>query len=207
MSGANAVSNLAPLLSLEQWAALAEDEPGELVDGRLVDEEMPNVIHELIVGWLLAALRAWAVPRGGLVLGSETKLAVAPGRGRKPDVAVYLPGSRKPPGRASLVYEPPSLVVEIVSTRARDGRRDRIEKVGEYARFGVLYYWLVDPQLLTLEVLVRSAEGAYVHALGATEGVVSAVPGCEGLALDLDGLWAEVAALDDENEGGAAPPR
>jgi Uma2 family endonuclease len=200
MSGRNAAVNLAPLLSLEQWAALAEDESGELVDGRLVEEETPNVIHELIVGWLLAVLRAWVVPRGGLVLGSETKLAVAPGRGRKPDVAVYLPGRRKPPGRASLVHEPPSLVVEIVSVRARDGRRDRIEKVGEYAAFGVPYYWLIDPQLLTLEVLARTAEGAYAHALGATEGVITSVPGCEGLTLDLDGLWAEVAALDGENE-------
>jgi Uma2 family endonuclease len=198
MSSANAVSNVTPRLSLEQWAALADDEPGELVDGRLVEEEMPTVTHELIVGWLLAVLRAWAVPRGGLVLGSETKLAVAPGRGRKPDVAVYLAGSRRPPGRASLVYEPPSLVVEIVSTRARDGRRDRIEKVGEYAAFGVPYYWLVDPQLLTLEVLARTADGSYAHALGATEGLVNAVPGCEGLVLDLDGLWAEVAALDDD---------
>src|SRR5439155_15404402 len=29
-------------LTLEQWAAMPEDEPGELVDGRLEEEEMPD---------------------------------------------------------------------------------------------------------------------------------------------------------------------
>jgi hypothetical protein len=28
---------------------------------------------------------------------------------------------------------------------------DRFEKMEEYARFGICFYWLVDPQQLTLE--------------------------------------------------------
>jgi hypothetical protein len=34
-------------MSLEAWGDLPEDEPGELVDGLLVEEEMPNWIHEI----------------------------------------------------------------------------------------------------------------------------------------------------------------
>ena len=52
-------------LSLAEWAALPEDEPGELVDGHLTEEEVPEYVHELVVGWLIHALWAWGVPRGG----------------------------------------------------------------------------------------------------------------------------------------------
>ncbi len=33
-------------ITLEEWAALSEDEGGELVDGELVEEEMPSFVHE-----------------------------------------------------------------------------------------------------------------------------------------------------------------
>ena len=78
-------------MTLEEWAALDEDVEGELVDGRLEEEEMPTFLHELVVTWMVAALRAWARRRRGFVVASEAKLAVGPRRGRKPDLAVFLP--------------------------------------------------------------------------------------------------------------------
>ena len=44
-------------LSLDAWGKLPEDVRGEYVDGRVVEEEMPDYAHELIVAWLLHALR------------------------------------------------------------------------------------------------------------------------------------------------------
>ena len=64
-------------MTLEEWAALPEDEPGELVDGELVDEEMPSFVHEVVVAWLIACLRAWARPRGGFVAASGVKRRVS----------------------------------------------------------------------------------------------------------------------------------
>ncbi|HEY2740528.1 MAG TPA: Uma2 family endonuclease, partial [Thermoanaerobaculia bacterium] len=65
-------------LSLAEWFALPEEERGELVGGRLVEEEVPSYIHEILVILLGSLLRAWVVPRGGFVGGSEAKLAVGP---------------------------------------------------------------------------------------------------------------------------------
>ena len=56
----------AKLMTLEEWAALDEDIEGELVDGVLEEEEMPNFLHELVVSWLIATLRTWARRRLGL---------------------------------------------------------------------------------------------------------------------------------------------
>src|SRR5204862_5970429 len=69
----------------------------------------------------------------------------------------------------------------------RDQRRDRIEKVDEYAAFGVRYYWIVDSHARTLEILELRSDRRYAHALGATDGMVTSAPGCDGLVIDPSG--------------------
>jgi Uma2 family endonuclease len=117
-------------------------------------------------------------------------------RGRKPDVSMYLAGSRLPARGSAMTTRPPDVVIEVISPRPRDTRRDRIEKLGEYAKFGVRFYWLMDPQVRALEVFDLGDDGRYAIALAASEGT-HAVPGCEGLTLDLDGLWAELDTLPE----------
>jgi hypothetical protein len=58
------------------------------------------------------------------------------GRGRKPDLTVYLAGSCLP--ARDLIRVPPD--IEIVSSTPRDGRRDRGGKTADYAAFGVAWY-------------------------------------------------------------------
>ena len=207
MAPAATAEALAPTgMTLEAWADMDEDEPGELVDGELVEEEMPTHAHERVVAWLLLVLGIWAKPRQVLVFGSEHKLGVAQQRGRKPDVSMYLSGARLA-ANASMSKKPPHGVIEVVSPRPRDVHRDRIDKLGDYARFGVRFYWLIDPQTRLLEILEREDSGRYAIAVSASEGRI-AVPGCEDLVLDLDDLWAELACLvadedDSAEEAGA----
>lgn len=186
-------------MTLEEWAALPEDEPGELVDGELVEEEMPSFVHEVVVAWLIAGLRAWLRPRGGFIAASGVKLRVSSRRGRMADVVAYF--RRGKVEASGLVTVPPDIAIEIISSSPRDQKCDRIEKLDEYAVFGVKYYWLVDPQLRAIEVLSLGADGRYVHAQNVTTGVVDVV-GCEGLRLDADDLWRDVEQAERE-EGSA----
>jgi hypothetical protein len=96
-------------LSLAEWFALAEDERGELVDGRLVEEEAPNYVHEILVILLGSLLRGWFAPRGGFVGGSDAKLVVGPKQGRRPDLTVYFAGTPCLPPAASSHNRPTSL--------------------------------------------------------------------------------------------------
>jgi len=187
-----ALPQLGRPMTLDEWAAMPEDEPGELVDGRLEEEEVPNLIHERAVAWLIRVLDVWLGLRG-FVFGSEAKYAVRPNRGRKPDVAVYLnpDGSRL---RDSVVRVPPDIAVEVVSSTPRDERRDRIEKMDEYAAFGIRFYWILDPSLQSLEIF-ELAGGRYARAAHATEGRMEPVPGCAGLTIDLDELWNDLSRL------------
>lgn len=185
-------------MTLAEWAELPEDEPGELVDGQLVEDEEVGYLHEVIVAWLIWTLRSWLAPRGGYIGASDARFGVSPGRGRKPDLSVYLPG-RKPPAHG-LVTLPPDIMIEVVSPRPKDARRDRVEKMNEYAVFGVRYYWIVDPPIRSFEIFELGADGRYVRALGVAEGMVENVPGCEHLTLDLDALWAEADRLEPEGD-------
>jgi len=164
-----------------------------------VEEEVPSYVHELLVALLVRALGNWIIPLGGLVAGSDAKFAVKDDRGRKPDLTVYLPGSRFPSPQG-VVTAPPDIAVEIVSPTPRDGRRDRVDKVDDYASFGVRYYWIVDPQLRSLEILELGSDGRYAHALGVSGGVLEKVPGCDGLTLDLDDLWAAIDRLETQSQ-------
>lgn len=103
---------------------------------------------------------------------------------------MYLAGTPLPPC-SGIIAQSPDIAIEIVSPTPRDGRRDRVEKVADYAFFGVRYYWIVDPQLRSLEILARGTQGRYEHLLGATEGRVD-TPGTDGFVLDLDAVWAEI---------------
>lgn len=113
---------------------------------------------------------------------------------------MYLPHVPLPGRRAGATRRPPSIVVEVLSPRPRDVRRDTVDKLRDHAAFGVSYYWLVDPLARTLEVRQLDPAGRHVTLLSAAEGAHPA-PGCEGLTLDLDALWADIDRLPDEDEG------
>lgn len=176
-------------MSLDEWAALSEDEPGELVDGELVEDEVSDFDHEEVVTWLMLAVGAWVMARGGRIYASDGKYAVRRDRGRKADLSVFLPGTRLPPKQGASTA-PPDIMVEVISSDPRDERRDRVEKAAEYAAFGVRWYWLVDLDVRSFEIH-ELADGRYGRAMERSSGVID-VPGCEGLRLDLDALWAYV---------------
>jgi len=94
---------------------------------------------------------------------------------------------------------PPDIGVEVVTPR--DGRRERVIKKHDYAQVGVRQYWIVDPELRTLEVLVRSEQGRFRRALAEASGV-HAVPH-RRVELNLDALWAELdrwSAVEEQSE-------
>jgi len=177
---------------------LPEDEPGEVVGGVLVEEEVPDIVHETVIMELGGELRAWVRPRGGIVAGSGTKLGVAPDGGRMPDVAVFFADNL--PARGALTRRAPDIAVEVLSQTPRDQRRDRIEKRREYAAFGVRYDWILDPWARTLEILELGDDRRYKIVFDAAEGKHDQIPGCDGLALDLDMVWAAVDRIGDAGD-------
>ena len=172
----------------DDFIALEEDDLRELIDGELVEVEVPTFTHEEVVGSLVYFLRGWIeAGHGGRVVPSGYKVRVSDRRGVMPDVQFYRKGNEA--GRdqdQGLVTGRADLVAEVVSPSSR--RYDRVTKLRWYAELGVPEYWIVDPDGRTFERLVLR-EGAYVIA-ASCEGEETFRPeSFEGLEVPLGKLW------------------
>ncbi len=157
----------------------------ELADGRLETLPMPTDTHQRV---LLRLLLAWAQhlePRGGVALMAPLKLRLGPSHFREPDVLALL--DRADPRRGDGWWEGADLVAEVLSPGNRD--HDTVTKRAEYAAAGIREYWLADPAVRSLTVLVLDGATYREHGLfGRGETATSALLG--GLAVEVAAVFA-----------------
>src|SRR4051812_44823004 len=164
----------------------------ELARGVLEVTEVPNDPHWQIVSNLSGHFHHYKADHPGVILriggGGECRVWVPEmASGRNPDLAVVLHGTPKDErGR-----RPPSLLVEVVTRGGED--RDYQEKRAEYLAFGAREYWIVDPQLRQVVVLVRrngAGGAAWEDRVFRVQEVIESelLP---GLAVAVAGLWAD----------------
>lgn len=185
-------------MTLEEFED-AEFEEGyryELARGVLEVTQVPRDSHWRMVWTLLSALAIYQRDRPGIIShcggGGECQLRL-PGlvSGRNPDIAVVLRGAP----RDRRERQAPALVMEVVSAGAEARDRDLRAKREEYLAFGLLEYWIIDPELRRVLVLTRDGDSwaERVFAEGqAAEGLV-----LPGFAVPLADLWAGAEGEDD----------
>ena len=173
----------------DDFVELDDDDRRELIDGELVEIEVPNRPHERVVALLCCFLVNWArAGNGGEVLASGYKIRISAKRGVMPDVQFFRRGNTAASGQdKGLVDGRPDLVVEIISPSSR--RYDRVTKLNWYASRDVPEYWIVDPDARTIEQLVLT-NGAYTIALSLGDDEVFEPRTFAGMAVPLAELWA-----------------
>ena len=123
------------LVTLEEYLNTAYSPDREYVDGVIVERNLGEGPHSRIqVDLVLSLGRRYPC----VFIWTEWRMHSATGRYRIPDLCVTL----KNPGTLVL-EECPFLVIEILSRR--DAVSDVLEKLEEYATFGVPNIWLIDP--------------------------------------------------------------
>jgi Uma2 family endonuclease len=171
----------------DDFVALDEDDLRELIDGELVEVEVPTEAHEGIVPMLSYYLVGWSLEHGGgRTLSSGYKVRISEKRGVMPDMQFYRSGNEPRGQPQGLIQGHPDLVVEIVSPSSV--RYDRVIKMNWYAAIGAPEYWIVDPLARTLERLVLEA-GRYVIAEALEGDSVFRPASFEGLVIPLARLW------------------
>ena len=99
------------LYTWDDFVLLDDEDKRELIDGQLVEVEVPTSEHEEFVMALGYFLVGWARQHGGRVLGSGYKVKIRRDRGVMPDVQYFRAG-RNPPSQG-LSEGAPDLAVEI----------------------------------------------------------------------------------------------
>lgn len=180
------------LVTWEEFIELPDDDRRELIDGKLVEVEVPNGAHELLVATLCYLLIAWARPRkAGRVMASGYKVRVGAHRGVMPDVQFFREDNPAlgPASATALESGRPDLAIEILSPGS--ARYDRVKKLNWYRSIGVPEYWIIDPEDRSLERFVLEG-GRYVLRDALEEGDVMRSDTLEGLEIAVSELFADV---------------
>jgi Uma2 family endonuclease len=179
--------------SWSDFVALDDDDRRELVDGELLEMDVPTETHEHIGALLIFHLVGWTrAGHPGRVLGSGYKIRISNKRGVMPDVQLYRSGNLPVGQEQGLTKGRPDLAVEILSPSSRSF--DRVKKLHWYASIGVPEYWIVDPDAKTLEQLVLRGE-RYMIEESLTGDDVFTPSTFEGLRIPLRELWTQPEAI------------
>jgi Uma2 family endonuclease len=164
----------------------------EIIDGEHYVTPSPNLRHQDLVGRLHVeiALYLRTNPRAGRVFLSPLDVVLSHYDVVEPDL-LFVAGDQSAIMTEKNIQGPPALVVEVLSKSTR--KRDAQTKRRLFERTGVREYWLVDPELDTVQVFRPSPEGrlARVAELSAEEGESLTTPLLPGCAIDLRELFRE----------------
>jgi Uma2 family endonuclease len=178
-----------PAVTWDEFVRLPDDDRRELIDGVLVEVDVPGFRHEHVVVKLCSRLDAWTEAHGGFVLGSGYKVRISRTRGVMPDVQLYRRENPARPGEAGLTSGRPDLAIEVISPTSL--RYDRGLKRRWYAEIGVPEYWIVDPEARTLErYLLTSGDYGASQVLAGDD--VLRPESFDGLEIRLQDLWREL---------------
>jgi len=176
------------VLTYRDYEALPNDgRRYEIHEGELSVTAAPRTRHQEVSIRLASALHVHVTSRGlGKVFHAPTAVILSDISVVEPDI-VYVASDRLEQIRERGIEGPPTLAVEILSPSTAPV--DRQTKRQLYARYGVPWYWIVDPDGRSVEVY-RLADGAYtLSARVGPDDPLSAEP-LPDLVIPPSSLWA-----------------
>lgn len=154
------MSSIEHLITVAELDKYPDDDGNryELIEGELFVSTAPGIPHQLVLKNLIVILDQYLQqnPIGKLVPGAGTVFsdfdAVLPD-------LVFARHDRWDKIVANNRFiAAPDLVIEILSPGNENRRRDVIAKKRLYEKFGVLEYWIVDPEKKSVVVLTLTEE-------------------------------------------------
>lgn len=179
--------------TLDDYYALPDDEPAELIDGVLYDMGAPLFIHQDLAGMIFSQLKDQLDKKGGpcklhfspvdIILGEDRKTIL------QPDVFILCDPSKR---RRWGVKGAPEFILEILSPSTR--HKDMTVKYRKYRECGVREYWMLDAE--NRRMIICDLEGGKPERVVPLEGKEGLLIYQGEVKLDLD----EIEALIEEYE-------
>ena len=170
----------------EDYLKTSDDERYELLDGVLTMPPAPNTAHQSVqaeLGWRMA--RFVREERLGNLFFAPTDVVLSDTDVVQPDL-LFISSERAHIITPANIQGAPDLIVEIRS--ASTAERDETLKRNLYAEHDVKEYWLVDPEAMTIIVLLLGADG-YAEVAAHRMGQALTSPTLRGFSVDLDEIF------------------
>ncbi len=176
-------------LSYQDYLELPE-EPGyrfEVLDGVLIKEPSPNVLHQRVSRRLQRILEDyfWKVDPEGEIFDAPLDVTFQDISVVQPDL-FYVSGKGKDIIKHTRINGAPTLIIEIISPT--NSRKDRLQKLRLYQKVQVQHYWIANPEDRTLEYFALR-EGSYALIANGMDNDVVEHPDFAGLSIELKSLW------------------
>lgn len=141
----------------QDYCQLPEGKRYEIMDGEIYVVPSPGFAHQNFLGNLFVVLRDFVMSNNlGIVVIAPFDVILSEEDVVQPDLVSIARDRREIITRRGC-EGPPDLAVEVHSPST--SQRDKELKRKLYATYGVGEYWLVDPEVRTVEVLVLEEEG------------------------------------------------
>lgn len=182
-----------------------DDNRYEIIDGKLYLMSSPKIKHQVLAGEIYAQL-------GAFLRGKKCKPFIAPldvsfSKSRQndeiynvvqPDVFVVCDNEKIDDKK---IFGAPSFILEILSPST--SRKDKLEKMNLYQKYGVKEYWILDPTDMIVTPYILDEQGFYkveqVYDLAREMVPIKILENCK---IDMREFIKENSELmDDELEG------
>jgi Uma2 family endonuclease len=159
-------------LTYDDLAALPDDgKRYELINGELFELTGPTPKHQRSGFRLARDLDIFVTERElGEVYVAPLDVYLSPYNTVQPDI-VYISAARKHIVQGQKIEGAPDLLMEVLSRS--NWRHDTITKAALYATFGVLEYWLIDPERDA--IIVQTAEKGVFVPVKSSDGLARSV--------------------------------
>ena len=177
-------------MSIEEFYALSEGPPYyEFEDGELIEMNRPTPRHQRVLLKLAIVIEEYISMYGLGRLYPEVNVEFSPSKVYTPDLVFYTAEDVRIVDEHSTLTQPPTLVVEILSSSTTV--RDMTRKLKTYCEAGVAWYWLIDPEQLTVIEYHLAESGRYEVTACVETGQVFCPGVFEGLEIDLAAMMGD----------------
>ena len=133
-------------------ANLPEGEKVEFINGEVVKAMSVKNEHGVAMQLLLALLQVFVNMRQLGLVGAEKYMIALDRNDYEPDICFWSVPKSEAMTRKQMIFPPPDFVVEVLSPSTEE--RDRGIKFRDYAANGIAEYWIIDPDVHSVEQYV-----------------------------------------------------
>lgn len=171
-------------LTIEYYKILPEGAPYQLIEGELVMTPAPSPRHQIILGNIVEKIRLF-VREKGMAIFSPVDVYLDDENAFQPDM-IFISNERMEIIKKDGIHGAPDLVIEILSPST--ALYDLREKFRVYERTGVQEYWIVDPDIKSIEIYTRQKGHFLLTTKAEDKGKIESVL-LKGLVLTLDEIF------------------